>query len=157
MVSKLPTDPFAGPKRLLGDGMWPKWLAWDFLTCCLCRLYVTAPPPRQTSRGVLPAQAGPHTPLIAVAPVQVPSGSKRRAEELVQQQAGALRAEFGSLEQGMHIELAAAGDAAHERVLSAASARRLLALLLLLPHGVVKKSHAVPGAPCACQLVQMLM
>lgn len=82
------------------------------------------------------------TPLTGLA-VQVPSSSTEAAQHAVQQYASAAQSEFGSLEKGLSVALSPGPKATH--VLTQQAQQQLLTLLLLLPHGVVKHSHTVPG------------
>lgn len=57
-----------------------------------------------------------------------------------------LKEEYGELETGLTVDVAIMPESeAIETTLSANSAERLLSLLSLLPHGVDKYSHAIPG------------
>ena len=75
--------------------------------------------------------------------VQVPSSSTEAAQQAVQQYASAAQSEYGSLEKALSIGLSPGPEATH--VLTQQGQQQLLTLLLLLPHGVVKHSHTVPG------------
>lgn len=79
--------------------------------------------------------------------MQVPAGSVAQAEAVVAEQAAQLRAEYGQLERGLSVEARPApADAAPAGALAPEGAERLLTLLLTLPHGVLKNSHAMAGA-----------
>ena len=79
-------------------------------------------------------------------PLQVPTAPLlEHARQLLAQQARALKAEYGDLEKDMSITMAPAPDRRPRQVLTPDSLARLLVCLRVLPHGVVKYSHAVPG------------
>lgn len=65
--------------------------------------------------------------------------------------AHALREEYGALEKDMQVSLPGSARDGHvPAVLSRESENKLLTLLRVLPHGVIKFSHHVPGrAPLA--------
>ncbi|GAB4815754.1 hypothetical protein N2152v2_002800 [Parachlorella kessleri] len=85
-------------------------------------------------------------PRECTAIVAVPAAKVDRAHQLVSQRGGLLLAEYGHLEKTLHVDLRPVQpDAAPQEALSPEGADRLLTLLLTLPHGVLKNSHAVPG------------
>jgi len=75
---------------------------------------------------------------------QVPAEGAEQAAGLARGVMDALRSEYGGLEADLALAWAAAAPPA--AALEPADAARVLALLLTLPHGVLKYSHAVPGA-----------
>ncbi len=82
----------------------------------------------------------------AWASAQVPSASVGKVHQIVSQRGGLLMAEYGQLEKALHIEAPPTpADAAPQHALASEGAGRLLTLLLTLPHGVLKYSHAVEG------------
>ena len=76
---------------------------------------------------------------------QVPAEAASKATTAAGAVAAALQAEYGALERQLAVKLVPAAGAAPDQALSEDSAARLLALLLTLPHGVLKYSHSVPG------------
>jgi dipeptidase D len=69
-----------------------------------------------------------------------------KAHQLVSQRGGLLLAEYGQLEKTLHVGIThTPGDAVPQQALVPEGADRLLAMLLTLPHGVLKHSHAVEG------------
>lgn len=76
---------------------------------------------------------------------QVPAGSAAHAQAVVSREGGLLLAEYGHLEKALHVE-AVPSEAAPQQALTPEGAERLITLLLTLPHGVLKNSHAVEGA-----------
>ena len=70
----------------------------------------------------------------------------------------ALEAEYGALESDMALRWERL-QRAPDQALEPAAAGKVLALLLTLPHGVLKYSHSVPGAycspPCVCEIANM--
>jgi len=74
----------------------------------------------------------------------VPAAERAAAEAAVAACHEQTRAEFGLVERDAAVALAPAGEPA-ATVLDAAAAARLVALVRTLPHGVVKRSHALPG------------
>jgi dipeptidase D len=83
-------------------------------------------------------------PREASADVAVPEAAADVAAAAVAAAAAAFRLEHGTLEPGLAIA-AARKEQTPGQVLTAAATERLLGLLACLPHGVVKKSHAVAG------------
>jgi dipeptidase D len=77
---------------------------------------------------------------------QVTAEAKGQAKAAVDACREALKQEYGVLETQLSISYAPAASGAPDQALTADSAAKLLALLLVLPHGVIKYSHAVPGA-----------
>lgn len=82
----------------------------------------------------------------------VPQGQEAAVQAVVAQQLEGLHAQYGLFEKGLSMSAGpiaytnGAGPlAAPGQCLSDEGAQRLLALLLLLPHGVLKMSHAVEG------------
>jgi len=88
-------------------------------------------------------------PREASAFLQIPAAALPAAQAAAQAAAAALTAEYGLLETGMLVQLRAASKALagtpSDCVLTAEAAARVLTLVLTLPHGVVKMSHAVEG------------
>ena len=66
-------------------------------------------------------------------------------QQLVSQQALLLKKEYGHLEKDMNIDIYDHPQRA-PTVMTVESQTKLLTLLSTLPHGVIKWSHAVPGA-----------
>lgn len=66
-------------------------------------------------------------------------------QQLVSQQALLLKEEYGYLEKDMSIDIYDHPQRA-PTVMTVESQTKLLTLLSTLPHGVIKWSHAVPGA-----------
>ncbi|CAL5222920.1 g5353 [Coccomyxa viridis] len=75
----------------------------------------------------------------------VPVNGASAAAEAVNRYSQALKQEYGALEQQLDVAVTQSKEQVPKQVLSAASAERLLTLLLTLPHGVQKFSHTVPG------------
>jgi dipeptidase D len=75
----------------------------------------------------------------------VPAAERDAAAAVVASVEADFRAEFGHREPGLRIAAAPLEGAAPAAALAPADAERLLALLLTLPHGVIKYSHEVPG------------
>lgn len=73
------------------------------------------------------------------------SDALKAAEEIARAILGDLKLEFGTKEPSMAVQVRKDADAAAGTCLGAGAARRLLSLLELLPHGVVKISHDVEG------------
>ena len=73
------------------------------------------------------------------------SDALKAAEEIATAILGDLKMEFGTKEPSMAVQIRKDADAAAEACLGAGAARRLLSLLELLPHGVMKISHDVEG------------
>ena len=63
----------------------------------------------------------------------------------------ALAAEYGALESDLALRWVPMARAP-DQALEPADAGKVLALLLTLPHGVVKYSHAMPGACCELRI-----
>ena len=76
---------------------------------------------------------------------QVPASEASAAVEAVNRVSQALKQEYGGLEQAMEVSVGQSQGPVPEEALSSDSAQRLLTLLLMLPHGVLKYSHTVPG------------
>lgn len=76
--------------------------------------------------------------------VTVPSAQEAEAVQLVAAAEDQLRLEFGHLESGLSVRAVPAAQPP-SAVLAEADAARLLTLLLTLPHGPIKYSHAVGG------------
>ncbi len=76
---------------------------------------------------------------------QVPACEASAAAGAVNRVSQALKLEYGSLEQTMEVSVGQGQGPVPKQALSPDSAQRLLALLLMLPHGVLKYSHTVPG------------
>lgn len=75
----------------------------------------------------------------------MPSGHTRElVDQLVATKALHLKEEYGHLEKDLAISIADDSQKA-DHVLAAESQSKLLSLLCMLPHGVIKWSHAVPG------------
>jgi dipeptidase D len=83
-------------------------------------------------------------PREASADVAVPEAAADVAAAAVATAAAAFHLEHGTLETGLAIA-AARKEQTPGQVLTAAATERLLGLIACLPHGVVKKSHAVAG------------
>ncbi len=66
-------------------------------------------------------------------------------QQIVSQQALALKEEYGHLEKDMAIHICDHADRS-PTVMTLDSQTKLLTLLTALPHGVIKWSHAVKGA-----------
>ncbi len=81
--------------------------------------------------------------MTGVAP-QVPSGDVQAAQKAVADQLESFKQEYGLFEPGLSARAEETGVAPVE-VLTADAADRLLGVLVALPHGVVKMSHAVKG------------
>ncbi len=79
--------------------------------------------------------------------VQVPGPLVEMVRMVVAQRGGLLLAEYGHKESHLHIGATdvEAGQAAVLHALTPDCTERLLTLLLTLPHGVLKYSHAVEG------------
>ena len=78
--------------------------------------------------------------------MQVPSGHTRElVDHMVATQALRLKEEYGHLEKDLAISIADFAGPKSDSVMSVDSQTKLLSLLCMLPHGVVKWSHAVPG------------
>lgn len=76
------------------------------------------------------------------------SDALEAAEEIAGDILGDLKMEYGTKEPSMTLQIRKDADddaAAVETCLDAGAARRLLSLLSLLPHGVMKISHDVEG------------
>ncbi|CAN0563159.1 unnamed protein product, partial [Ectocarpus sp. 12 AP-2014] len=87
-------------------------------------------------------------PREAFATILLPKGDSdalKAAEEIAGAILGDLKMEFGTKEPSMAVQVRKDADAAVGTCLGAGAARRLLSLLELLPHGVVKISHDVEG------------
>ncbi|CAM9620742.1 unnamed protein product [Ectocarpus fasciculatus] len=87
-------------------------------------------------------------PREAFATILLPKGDSdalKAAEEIASAILGDLKMEFGTKEPSMAVQIRKDADAAAEACLGAGAARRLLSLLELLPHGVMKISHDVEG------------
>lgn len=80
----------------------------------------------------------------------VPAAEVAALQAAVAARAAAYQQEYGLKEPGLAISAAQAAGGAPPSVLGPAAAQRLLDLLLTLPHGVLKMSHAVPGAAGRC-------
>lgn len=81
--------------------------------------------------------------------MQVPSGHTRElVDHLVATQALLLKEEYGHFEKELAISIADHPQKA-SHVMAADSQTKLLSLLCMLPHGVIKWSHAVPGGSYA--------
>ena len=76
--------------------------------------------------------------------VQIPNTQVEASQKLIEVKAQDLRDQFGLKEAQLSISLESS-SAASTTVLTEANALRLIALLLVLPHGVAKMSHAVTG------------
>ncbi len=76
--------------------------------------------------------------------MQISETKTEKVQELVAGKAQSLRDQFGLKEAQLNISLEQTSAAA-STVLTQPSALRLIALLLVLPHGVAKMSHAVSG------------
>ena len=77
--------------------------------------------------------------------LQVPSGHTRElVDQLVATQALHLKEEYGHLEKDLAVSIADHSQKANH-VMATESQTKLLSLLCMLPHGVIKWSHAVPG------------
>ena len=75
----------------------------------------------------------------------MPSGQTRElVDQLVATQALHLKEEYGHLEKDLAVSIA---DHPHKasNIMATESQTKLLSLLCMLPHGVIKWSHAVPG------------
>lgn len=83
-------------------------------------------------------------PREATAMLYVPEGSINVAEKVVGDKLQAFRDQFHLKEENLSISLESASGNL-DQVLTPASADSLLALLLVVPHGVAKLSHAVEG------------
>ena len=82
--------------------------------------------------------------------MQIPKGKVEEAQRLVQGKAQHLQDQFGLKEAQLSISLETS-SATSKTVLLQGDALRLTALLLVLPHGVAKMSHAVSGlSPLHC-------
>lgn len=68
----------------------------------------------------------------------------KAAQDLVTSKEKELQEQFGLMEQQLSITLVGTGGIP-SKVLRKEDEERLLALLLVVPHGVAKMSHAVPG------------
>lgn len=78
--------------------------------------------------------------------LQVPSGQTRElVDHMVASQALHLKEEYGHLEKDLAISIADYSGPKSEAVMTVDSQTKLLGLLCMLPHGVIKWSHAVPG------------
>ena len=78
--------------------------------------------------------------------LQIPEDGIKAAEQVVEENKQAFQDQFQLKESQMSISLSPASSGP-DQVLEPGSADRLLALLLVLPHGVAKMSHAVEGKP----------
>lgn len=87
--------------------------------------------------------------LSAMRLPQVPTASVQQARSLVSQQAALLLSEYGHLEKSLAVRATAHESSDAVPALEPVGAERLLTLLLTLPHGVLKKSHAVQGRCCS--------
>ena len=82
--------------------------------------------------------------------MQIPETQVDDAQKLVEGKAQDLRDQFGQKEAQLSISLETS-SATCATVLTQADALQLTALLLVLPHGVAKMSHAVTGNfTCSC-------
>jgi len=82
----------------------------------------------------------------AEAALHVPAAQETRFRALVDEKAAALAEEYGEVEPGLSIALAAAADEDAARLVwSAADQERVLDTLVACPHGVQTMSRAVPG------------
>ena len=78
--------------------------------------------------------------------MQIPKAKVQTATETVQQILTQLKEEFGSKESQLKITLAESTSSdSTGRVLTDESLQRIVSLLLVVPHGVAKMSHAVSG------------
>ncbi|CAM9740717.1 unnamed protein product, partial [Hapterophycus canaliculatus] len=87
-------------------------------------------------------------PREAFATVLLPKGDSaalEAAKETAGQIFDELKMEFGTKEPSLQVQIREDGDAGAGVCLSEGAARRLLSLLELLPHGVMKISHDVEG------------
>jgi len=86
-------------------------------------------------------------PREARAVVVVPSDSGDRVRATVAQRGEALRTEFGLLEKSLTVavEAAASSPGSVARAFSRADSARIVSTMRVLPHGVVKMSHAMEG------------
>ena len=86
------------------------------------------------------------------------AGDAEKASALARGVFDALEAEFGALESDMALRWERL-QRAPDQALEPAAAGKVLALLLTLPHGVLKYSHSVPGAHCSplcvCEVANM--
>lgn len=83
-----------------------------------------------------------HGLLLLIA--QIPEAQRDEVKNLVTSKAKDLRDQFGLKEAQLSISLEASSPAS-TTVLTKTKASQLVALLLVLPHGVAKMSHAVSG------------
>jgi len=83
-------------------------------------------------------------PREAIAILAVEPSARNAVEKSVVACSKAFMDEFGLLEKGLAIKAKGATEI-DSKVLNESSAKRLLALLLALPHGPIKYSHALPG------------
>lgn len=74
----------------------------------------------------------------------MPASQLQSVQAAVEQRASSYQQEFGLKEPQLAISAAQAAEAPTQ-CLAPAAAGRLLDMLLTLPHGVLKYSHAVPG------------
>ena len=76
---------------------------------------------------------------------QVPSDQVDAVEGAVASQAKHFQAQYGLLERQMEVSVQRMDGGVPQQALTQDSAHRLLTLLLVLPHGPLKFSHAVKG------------
>lgn len=81
---------------------------------------------------------------IIIGTAQVPSDCVEKAGELIVQKELQLKEQYQLKESQLSLTFDTTSCAA-DTVLRQECAKRLVALLLVLPHGVAKMSHAVPG------------
>lgn len=91
----------------------------------------------------------------------VPAAEVAAAQAAVRARGAAYRREYGLKEPGLAVAAAQAAGGAPAAVLAPAATQRLLDLLLTLPHGALKMSHAVEGAArraaVCCSLLRPLL
>ena len=75
----------------------------------------------------------------------MPDDSTQKASRIVEGVASNFKEQFGLKEEQLKVVLAKSETGKASQVLSAESLQKLLSLLLVLPHGVAKMSHAVAG------------
>jgi dipeptidase D len=71
-------------------------------------------------------------------------GSEAAVKEIVEKQEQAAKAEFGVLEKKLRVALVESSDDDCGAPLTKASTEKLLSMMLSLPHGAIKFSHAMP-------------
>lgn len=86
-------------------------------------------------------------PCSATAKLRVPASSAEDVLAAARRCEASFRAEYGTVDTALAVQGALLPDLGAQPALSADSASRLLTALHLIPQGVIKYSHAMPGLP----------